>query len=315
MGPSAIRFARRDVTTRSPMLRHDPNHAGLTHEPTNSERPKKDGRHRIMVSAPYDALQEIQVGDHGVHARARAHYPRVGESGPIAAAEAGRHLAILGSLAAAHLQPDDEPRYYLADRAELRLVSCPQVGESERFRLAAQAHLTKRRAMAETSLSTSDGTTVFRVDVEYSILPSRVFDRLFGGRGEQTAPVSDRGTDRPLLLDPHRVTADGETWFDVPPSLCLGHFAGRAALPVAKLMHALSQLAGSVYLRRQAPAGGHYRVLRASVAADNLVFAGERVHGRATPLGPTENGHAYETQALRSDGDRIGGMRIELADG
>ena len=58
---------------------------------------------RIDVLPPYFALTDIQLHpDASISAVAAIEQPLGAENGPVSAAEAGRHLAICGSIAAAY---------------------------------------------------------------------------------------------------------------------------------------------------------------------------------------------------------------------
>src|SRR5918995_197603 len=76
---------------------------------------------RIEVCPPYFALTDVRrTDDGGVSAQVRICQSLGDEIGPVSAAETGRHLAILGSVAAAFANPSAKRHFYLAFDAELR---------------------------------------------------------------------------------------------------------------------------------------------------------------------------------------------------
>ena len=78
---------------------------------------------RICVRPPYFALRGLRSPEPGVCvAWVEPEQPLGAEAGPIAGAEAGRHLAILGSAAIASRSPDGDQRYYLARAAHFERV-------------------------------------------------------------------------------------------------------------------------------------------------------------------------------------------------
>ncbi|MEL7208279.1 MAG: hypothetical protein AAGK32_08635 [Actinomycetota bacterium] len=76
---------------------------------------------RIAVQPPYFALTDLaEVGRGLVTARVPLQTPSRPERGVVEAAQVARHLAILGSCAAALARDDDQRHHYLATRAVTR---------------------------------------------------------------------------------------------------------------------------------------------------------------------------------------------------
>src|SRR5690606_7878899 len=115
---------------------------------------------------------------------------------PISAAEAGRHLAILGSCAAARLRPEDEQHFYLAQQAVLtRLHPGPLPRAGGLLSGEATATFTGRRAArARCTLSSAEGRPLFALEVTYAVLAAPLFHRLHAD-----ARVELRRADRPRL--------------------------------------------------------------------------------------------------------------------
>lgn len=279
---------------------------------------------RICVRDPYFALRGLRSeGPATATARVVAQQPLGRERGPMAAAEAGRHLAILGSCAGAVANPVAGRHFYLARRARIaRLPAADGVAGTEPFALRATARIEGRRCDADVTLATADGTSLFTLAVEYAVLAEPVFRRLFR-RAKMELRAAERApgaaADRSRRHDPyrhalplvdHHVGRDGARarLARVEPSLCKGHFPMHPALPVAIVMRALSGLAGDHFCASTEAPG--YVVNAGEVEADNLAFAGEAVTFEAVPDALRGN---YTCRAVAPDGRVFGAMRITLA--
>jgi hypothetical protein len=273
---------------------------------------------RIGVRAPYFALERLALaGDYGVAAEVPAEQERGLEADPIAGAEAGRHLAILGSCAVSRVNPREGLHYYLAERATLERLT---VGPRRAAHLVGEAHaeiLDRHRARARARLLTGEGEPLYSLDVEYRVLAARTFARLFSAaeRSEGMVPTSDNPYARALHLDNVDVSvsaAYGELP-SVDASQCSGHFPRYPVLPVAIVMRSLSDLAGAVLASR---AGGRpvgYAVERAVVEADRFACAGERVRFVARHVESSGGAHVFDCRAEVAEDDPIGRMRLWLS--
>jgi hypothetical protein len=240
---------------------------------------------RIEVSAPYFALRDVRLVADGIAtATVDREYAMGLEAGVISTAEAGRHMAILGSIAAASLQPTSERHFYLAHRARVAAFRVsPGADLSGRgLRVSAQATLQRRTARAETRITLPNGEPLFVMTVEYKVMVDHLFMRFVAKPGMPACePLPVAGIDAPALAlaDVQRFhEQEARAELTVRAFDCAGHFAGCPALPVAKLMHALALVAGSVLKplddRSERPS---YQPELAEIEADSLAFAGERL--------------------------------------
>jgi acyl transferase domain-containing protein/acyl carrier protein len=202
--------------------------------------PALDLRARICVEAPYEALEHLTVD--GDEVRAEVTPVVLDPSVAVSAAELGRHLAILGSMACATLLPSTERHCYPVHVAELELddVDGPAV---PRARLRARPVSLDRaagRAVAETELTDLSGRRLGRMRVGYHVMRMDLFRELFAARAIPATPVPD-----PYGREPHLEVvraADGVLVASLPPvspADCPGHFAGLPALPVSILGRAV----------------------------------------------------------------------------
>ncbi|MFL5358263.1 3-hydroxyacyl-ACP dehydratase FabZ family protein [Archangium sp.] len=291
------------------------------------ELPRPELYARICVRDPYFALHAVTVvGDGEVTAGVPVEQETGRECSPINAAEVGRHLAILGSCAASLVNPKEGQHYYLARRARLeRLHEGPLPRAPGLLRGTAKADFKERRtATAHTLLSSEEGQPLFALEVDYNVLSAAAFMRLFQGarqdmRSEPRAGREERCTSgdfAALRQNPHReppplcdTVRDGEclkATLNVGAELCKGHFAMHPVLPVAVVMSALSQLAGTLLGELVGNASVRYLVKHGEVRAESLAYAGETVTFGAHLHGVEGSDHRFYCWA--SVGERLVGV-------
>ena len=252
----------------------------------------------IEVREPYLALQDLASSQPGyVTARVWPEQPVDLEISEISAAEAGRHLAILGSIASAMLRPDPSKRvYYLAERAVMTASDAPAHRTDAPLRLEARCtESSARRATADCQIYGTDGRPRFHLDVAYTLVPEKVFQRLFAAHrfdmrrnGLRSAQTLSEEAIREQRRNPYCRRLDLETieltetrvrarLSMVPAEACAGHFPQYPALPVAVLMEALCNAGGQLLRKHFASPALRYRVLHGDTIASKLVFAGQSI--------------------------------------
>ncbi|MDV6375177.1 hypothetical protein [Deinococcus arenicola] len=262
---------------------------------------------RICVRPPYFALSRLHQREGDVLAEVRAELAQGAESGPIQAAELSRHGAILGLCAAALAQPDEQRRYYLAQRASYRgFMNASPYGAGVTLQ-ATLLDLSRREATARIQ-ATAGGQPVAELEVQYTILTDNAFARLFRSR-ERPDFVAQTVGQMPLLPE-GQLSHVGDTWTrhidEVPAAACAGHFERYPAMPVAILMGQLSQLAGL-----SLGEGQPFWVSQASVEAHDFCWAGEAVTftaRAAASQGPLSH---FDCQAAASE-RTVGQMQLVL---
>lgn len=280
--------------------------------PTGGDRGVPEVLGRICVRPPYFRLSDLALEGLHLYATATAESPPYLERGPMPAAELGRHAAITGLAHAALSQRDDQRRYYLAQRAECRYwPSDLPYGSPIRF----QSRLVEmgRREVSCLVDARAGGAPLASFELSYAVLPAPSFERLFRHRGQFTPPVpSPYGR---LLVEDF---LQGSDWAEqrieqLGAEACAGHFENFPALPVAVLMGQLSYLAGQLASQGRHP----FRVLRGSIEADDLAWAGEPTRflvrrGNSEAAGGGQEGERYECSAF-SDERRVGSMTLWLS--
>ncbi|MEV4745797.1 hypothetical protein AB0K21_05420 [Streptosporangium sp. NPDC049248] len=280
---------------------------------------------RICVRDPYFALKDVTViGQGEVAAGVPVQQDPDMEAGCIGIAEAGRHLAILGSCAAAVVAPREGQHFYLATGARGQWLNPePQARASELLRGSAQAeHTGERTAKAHTLLSSPDGTPLMRLDVDYDVLPAATFTRLFakarvdmrreprlddGVRRapEEWAELRQNPYGKPLALrDWH---PDGEclsaTLGPVTADMCKGHFALHPAMPVAVVAGGMTRVATALLRRLEGAPSARCVTKGVRLVAHSLAYAGQTV--RFSAHRRTREGADHDFRCWAEVGERV----------
>lgn len=251
---------------------------------------------RICVRDPFFALREVRVlGAGSVVAQVPVEQAPDGEASPINVAEAGRHLAVLGSCAASLVNKPGQ-HYYLARRGTLeRLHDGPLPRAAGPLQGTATAELKERRnACANMLLATAEGQPLYAMSVDYNVLPATAFHHLFQGvrqdmRREprtESSPWFEPASFEFRRQNPYRspppltgLEREGEclraTLGPVGTELCKGHFALHPVLPVTMVMSGLSMLAGTLLRQLVGSSSARYLVSRCEVRAESLAYPGE----------------------------------------
>lgn len=275
----------------------------------------------ICVRDPYFALESLEAWPDGtVTATLHAEQPLLGEVGPMAAAEAGRHLAILGSRSAALSNSVTGRHYYIAREATLtRSPAAESLVAAFRARASA-AFIDKRTVRARCSLDT-ETSTLFTLEVSYAVLSEPLFHRLYGAEarelraGPRTTllPFQRRNPYRSRIpLTVTRCDADSldATLGLITPEMCSGHFPRHPCVPVAILMQSLSHAAGELFtLQTGSP---RYVVQRAEVHAHQLAFAGTHVSVETRYVGEHVGGKRFWARAFTAANVTLGELDLVL---
>ena len=252
---------------------------------------------RICVRDPYFALKDVTVLPGEVVARVPVQMASDAEAMPLGLGEAGRHLAILGSCGAALVAPKDGQHFYLASAARGQwLQPAPQERATDMLWALAQAEYTgKRTCTARTLLSLSDGTPLFRLEVDYNVLSAAAFTRLFG-----QAKLEMRAAPRPadnvqrtpeewakLRQNPYSKPLELTDWqmdggslrssLVVTPELCKGHFAMHPVMPVAVVAGGMTRMATTLGRSLEQCDTARFVAKDVKLSADSLAYAGQTV--------------------------------------
>ncbi|MEM7326930.1 MAG: hypothetical protein AAF531_27855 [Actinomycetota bacterium] len=275
---------------------------------------------RISVTAPYFALENLTELGHGiVSATVPATPPTNPETGVMEAAQVARHLAILGSCAAALDRDDNKRHHYLATKAHYSRLSTsgsePSAPGEPLEAEALASWVDRRTARSLVKLSTRSGHGLYVLDVEYTVLAPKMFSRLHppqpsaveGEDGEATDVPTELGFD--VTPTPLGVDVDCGP---IPPSMCAGHFPDYPAAPVAIVMGQLCRGAGLGLASYLGIPDLRYRIEAGHVLATRLAAAGQRLALRTRYQEPVAGGHRI-TGVAEADGETIGEVDVIMS--
>ena len=282
-------------------------------QPSDSTRKALD---RISVRPPYFALDDIAEVAPGLISASVPHVaPTAPEFGAMEAAQVARHLAILGSCAAALSRPDDKQHHYLAVEAHYtRAAGAPtDLTAHTDGRLVASAlstWLDKRSARAITTLRTQDGIDLNFLEITYAAMTPRMFERLHQGDRTEHVPGGEVNAFAPAET---QVTSNGVRCNvgPIPASACAGHFPGIPAAPVAVVMGQLCRTAASA-MATKLDANVGYRIEEGHVTATKLARAGQSLSLEASYLERRGANHLVRGEAL-ADGTSNGNVEVVLS--
>lgn len=194
------------------------------------------------------------------------------EVGLVSLAEAGRHMAIAGSVAAALNQPNKGKHYYLAlDNRMIRVPYDTDIDDrmpkgtksGETVILAWCTNLGKREAACEIIMKVPGEDEAWFLSLTYSVISEKVVDRFVPTgvvlKPHVNSPQAPAGIeyDSPyarfqglpgpfeILKQSHELIILKSSLPKVPAHQCLGHFdGGKSALPVALLAGYCCDLVG-----------------------------------------------------------------------
>ena len=275
---------------------------------------------RIEVNPPYYALTDVtELGPGWVRASVPADRTTEFEEGCLSAAQAGRHLAILGSIGAALVNSDPGRHFYLAYDAEYRRArSAPRDAEGPLVGTARTQLLDPATAVALAEVRTPAGEPLASVCVYYLVVREADFRGLFAayerpdesGAGQPDPYSLTKPMGETSVWDTRLFTSLGE----ITPYDCQGHFPGLPAMPVAYLLGNLTPRVEHllrVVLDRGAETP-RYAIREASIRAENLAFAGEQVDCHVEYQRFAGGTHWFHCAAIADGGKPVGKVHLKL---
>ncbi len=234
----------------------------------------------IEVTEPYYALEDLSIDDEGVlKADVQKQLDCAHEEKGMSYSEAGRHLAILGSLALANSNPVKEKHYYLATKAFVKRVYQKPYDEIDHVGFMKTILFNRKKGVANGHLKTKSGKLVYTITVEYQVLSNRLFERMFKQHKQDTPfvegfnPYRDSIPLFDLLTSKESCTA---TLGTINKDVCVGHFEDYPALPVARIAQVLTSIASiqnNEVERKIKP----LRIKHVVLYAKSFLFAGEQM--------------------------------------
>ncbi len=273
--------------------------------------------HSIDVDKPYYALQGLcETGSGEVYAEIDVERLEYDEISPISLAEAGRHLAILGSCALSLINKNKSKHYYLASNASILLHSSkisPFKGQQQRklkcFAKAVHLDDKTRTGSVSSRIYTENEQLIFTLDLTYFILREILFKKMFRQQQTKLLPdnfIVDNPYKFPVTLKQINITENRLTCTlgKIETYQCIGHFPGYPALPVSILTSALLDSVG-IFLKSQYPEYWKIRIDQFNVMAKKLAFAGEKVNIETNLLEHSGKSYHFSCHAIDEDKNLI----------
>lgn len=267
---------------------------------------------RICVKPPYFAFGKLSEDQHIVSGEFIPEQPLGFSRGPITTSEAGRHLAILGSCAAALTQP--EPTYYLATKARYHRFGPSTVIDAPTS-LRATAEVLEQSRRSVTAQATLFSEAPFaHLFVQYHALNTATFERLFQGYRTEDNPQPQISPYRcpPIMTftenDGQSLTAIAS----LTAEQCAGHFPHYPTWPVAIIgyycEHVIERLLHHIVGQKV-----HYVIQSGAISAEKLVSIRDWLSFRATcTYGARQSGHfKFSCGVYRAD-ERVADFEVFL---
>jgi predicted thioesterase len=271
---------------------------------------------RIDVGPPYYALRDVRrTAMGGIEADISATLELGAEIGPIAAADASRHMAIAGSVSAALDNPANGVHMYLAYDAEFRRARQSPPEDVREFTVSASHQwIDESTVQATTVLRTNEGVPVNTLSTYFMVLRKEDFfgffaDHQAGTPGSGEDPYLDVVRLEGVVCDSNRLTASLGT---IDPASCVGHFDGLPAMPVAYLMGNIVSASGRLLKQILNADTLQFSVREGSVRAEALAFAGEQVDIQVEYQRFSGGTYWFHAKALVGDDKVVGALHTKL---
>ena len=232
----------------------------------------------IMVRKPYNILYDINEElDGSISGSVKNEFLYKDKWGPIGASEAGRHLAILGSMALAN--QTNSKKYYLAVHAKIKRNNLT-VQNIDTLKLQSKVIThNKRDGEITGDIYDANNQSIYTANIKYKIFTPQVFLKLFGSFKSSVeiknniSPYQKRKELSNITINKTEIKGDYGT---ILPHECEGHFNEYPALPVAIIANLLGELGIKLFLHNNSDFT-KVIVTSASINAYRLAFHGEYV--------------------------------------
>lgn len=205
---------------------------------------------KICVSQPYFAFKKIFKFEDVLIAPIQSEQAIEFEITPMPSAEAGRHLAILGSCCMAMLE--NEKKFYLASKALKRTVNGPEIisdKSKQLYVIAVAKSLDRVECFSYTALVNEEGEIIFEMDVAFQKLPTKLFNRIFKEHLKPTNKIDFNPYAQNLVRLENTVENNFVVQAELPvikDEYCAGHFDGAPMLPVGTMSYIITNCIGEL---------------------------------------------------------------------
>lgn len=229
----------------------------------------------IDVHLPYYALRDVCLHSESiVTAKISPEHPIGKEVNPIASTEAYRHLATLGSVSCAMVNPIKSKHYYLPRKGAFKRVSHKTYSTSKELILVAECiSFEKEIATIRAYILDGEDDLICGIDISFQVIPSVVFAELFANTDQPLFPATENLFTKKNQLSDIELSKNGAKASLRKVFAC---DSGHSALPIAVLLGALLDLC--IHLIHHATnSNAHIKVREFTLLADNQAFAGETI--------------------------------------
>jgi hypothetical protein len=235
----------------------------------------------IMVKYPYNKLYDIRTNEDISEAKVNNEYSTEGEDGPVGVAEAGRHLAIFGSIHLAKEFNFTTAAYFLATHAILKRSESNIDDLDFLFLQVKTIYKEKRKAKIYGEIYSTRKELIFCVEIEYQIIQQAIFNKLFKRNLNTTiseneiSPYIKRKALKNIIISNNNAKGD---YGIVLAEECEGHFKNYPALPVAIIGNLLIDLGIKLFHNNTNNTFNNVKIIHTDIKALRLAFSGEEVY-------------------------------------
>lgn len=234
----------------------------------------------IMVKYPYNKLYDIQTNEDVSEAKVNNEYSTEGEDGPVGVAEAGRHLAIFGSIHLAKEYNFTAAAYFLATHAILKRSESKIDDLDFLFLQVKTIYKERRKAKIYGEIYSTKKELIFSVEIEYQIIQQAIFNKLFKRNLNTTiseneiSPYIKRKALKNIIISNNNAKGD---YGIVLAEECEGHFKNYPALPVAIIGNLFIDLGIKLFHNNTNNTFNNVKIIHTDIKALRLAFSGEEI--------------------------------------
>lgn len=269
---------------------------------------------KIMVKSPYNILFNLkEETDGSISAQVNHEFTLPTECGPISASEAGRHLAILGSIALS--MKSEKPSYYLAINANIKRET-KTFKVSKTFTLNTRVTVqNNRKGSVAGEIFDEEKELIYSIKVDYQVITPQLFSKIFKPYLNEF-PIENTASPykyrKGLSCISVREDAVNAEYGPVVPSECEGHFKNYPALPVAVICNLFAELGSSLLFHHFPSEYAKFITTEATIQANRLVFAGEKLTFSGQTLKKLSNQSMVISSAAYVDEQKVAGAKFVM---
>lgn len=267
-----------------------------------------------MVKAPYNILANIKEEQDGsISAQVKNEFKLLTECGPISASEAGRHLAILGSIALS--KNNESPNYYLANRAVIKreLDATPSKAGKQFYLNTKVTFKNQKTGTILGEIADENNGVIYSIEVSYQTIHPRIFAKIFKQFLNTTpivnnvSPYQYRQGLANKSIHQDEISA---SYGPITANECEGHFENYPALPVAVICNLFAELGSSLLFHNYENELSNFVTKEATIYANRLVFSGEKLTFKGVKVEDRLDSSMLITSSAYVDDKKVAGAEF-----